>query len=111
MRSIPVILAFSVLAWPSLAAAGEVFGKVTVNGGPVKEGTQVAAKCGSVAYPAVGTDKTGTYHLVLNESGKCTLTVTHLGQAASVDVVSFDDAVQADLVLATEAGKLTVRRK
>jgi hypothetical protein len=111
MSRIPLVFAFSVLALPSLAAAGEVFGKVTANGAPVKEGTPVAAKCGAVAYPAAVTDKTGTYHLVLNESGKCTLTVTHLGQAASVDVVSFDDAVEADLVLATEGGKLTVRRK
>jgi len=111
MRSIPVFATYALLTLPSLAAAGEVFGKVTANGAPVKEGTSVAAKCGSVAYPAAVTDKTGTYHLVLNESGKCTLTVTHLGQAASVDVVSFDDAVQADLVLATEGGKLTVRRK
>lgn len=99
------------LAVPAVASAGEVFGKVTMNGTAVKDGATVAAKCGATTYPPAAVDKTGTYHLVLNEAGKCTLTVTQLGQSATVDVVSFDDAVQADLALSIEAGKLVARRK
>jgi len=49
--------------------------------------------------------------LVLNEAGKCALTVTQLGQSATVDVVSFDDAVQADLALSVEGGKPGARRR
>lgn len=99
------------LALPSLAAAGEVYGKITSNGVAVGEGTEIAAKCGAKAYPAVKTDKTGSYHLVIAESGKCTLTVTQKGLSANLDVVSFDDAAQADIVLETKDGKLTARRK
>ena len=97
-------------AVPTLASAGEVFGKITLNGAAA-EGTTVAAKCGDKSYPAVSTDKTGTYHIVIAGAGKCTFTVTSKGQSADVAVVSYDDAAQADLVLESKDGKLTARRK
>jgi len=99
------------LALPSLAAAGEVYGKITTGGAAVGEGTEVSAKCGAKAYPAVKTDKTGSFHLVVAENGKCTLTVTQKGQSATVEVVSYDEGAQADVVLETKDGKLTARRK
>ena len=99
------------VALPSLAAAGEVYGKITSGGAAVGEGTEVAAKCGAKSYPAVKTDKTGSYHLVVAETGKCTLTVTQKGQAASLEVVSYDEGAQADIVLETKDGKLAARRK
>ena len=98
-------------ALPTLASAGEVYGKVTLAGSAVGEGTEIAAKCGAKAYPAVKTDKTGSFHLVVAETGKCTLTVTQKGQSASLEVVSYDEGAQADIVLETKDGKLTARRK
>jgi hypothetical protein len=59
----------------------------------------------------VKTDKSGSFHLVIAETGKCTLTINHKGQSATVDVASYDDAAQADLVLESKDGKLTARRK
>ena len=102
--------ALVVVAVPTLASAGEVFGKITLNGAPA-DGTTVSAKCGDKSYPAVTADKTGTYHIVIAGAGKCTFTVTSKGQAADVGIVSFDDAAQADLVLESKDGKLTARRK
>ena len=99
------------IALPTLASAGEVYGKVTLAGSAVGEGTEIAAKCGAKAYPAVKTDKTGTFHLVVAETGKCTLTVTQKGQSASLEVVSYDEGAQADIVLESKDGKLTARRK
>jgi len=99
------------LALPSLAAAGEVYGKITSGGAAVGEGTEVSAKCGAKAYPAVKTDKTGSFHLVVAETGKCALTVTQKGQSATLDVVSYDEGAQADVVLETKDGKFTARRK
>jgi len=99
------------IALPSLAAAGEVYGKITAGGAAVGEGTEVAAKCGAKSYPAVKTDKTGSFHLVVAEAGKCTLTVTQKGQSATLDIVSYDEGAQADIVLETKDGKLTARRK
>ena len=110
MKKLATSLAL-LFALPSLAAAGEVYGKITSGGAPVGEGTEVSAKCGAKAYPAVKTDKTGSFHLVVTEPGKCTLTVTQKGQSAALEVVSYDEGAQADVVLETKDGKLTARRK
>lgn len=110
MKKIAPTLAL-LLALPSFATAGEFYGKITLAGATVGEGTEVAAKCGAKAYPAVKTDKTGSFHLVVAETGKCTLTVTQKGQSASLDVVSYDEGAQADIVLETKDGKLSARRK
>ena len=110
MRKLVAIAVFCAAA-TTLASAGEVLGKITTAGASVGEGTEVAAKCGGKSYPAVKTDKTGSYHLVIAETGKCTLTVTYKGQTADIDVASYDDAAQADLVLEAKDGKLTARRK
>jgi hypothetical protein len=98
-------------ALPTVAAAGEIYGKVTAGGAAVGEGTEISAKCGATAYPAVKTDKSGSFHLVVKESGKCTLTVSQKGQSASLEVVSYDEGAQADIVLETKDGKLSARRK
>src|SRR5207344_2575003 len=98
------------LAIPTLATAGEVYGKISSGGAAVGEGTEISAKCGATAYPAVKTDKTGSFHLVVKETGKCTLTVTQKGQSASLEVVSYDEGAQADIVLETKDGKLAARR-
>jgi hypothetical protein len=110
MKKLVTTLAL-MIALPSLAAAGEVYGKITAGGAAVGEGTEVAAKCGAKSYPAVKTDKTGSFHLVVAETGKCTLTVTQKGQSATLEVVSYDEGAQADIVLETKDGKLAARRK
>jgi len=110
MKKVLTTLAL-MIALPTLASAGEIYGKITAGGAPAGEGIDVAAKCGAKTYPAVKTDKTGSYHLVVTETGKCTLTVTQKGQSASVDVNSYDEGAQADLVIETKDGKLSARRK
>ncbi|HKY33474.1 MAG TPA: carboxypeptidase-like regulatory domain-containing protein [Candidatus Polarisedimenticolia bacterium] len=92
------------------ALAGEMYGTVTEAGRPV-EGASVEARCGAKAYPAARTDKGGSYHLAVQEKGKCTLTVQHKGQSPSLEVASYDEGVQIDLVLELKGGAYTVRRK
>lgn len=107
-RTSMLILLFSL---PAMASAGELYGKITADGATVGAGISVAAKCGTKAYPAVQTDATGSFHLVVDEAGKCTLTVTRNGQSASLDVVSYEEGAQADIVLDTKDNKLSARRK
>ena len=95
----------------SVALAGEIFGKVSEGAGAAPEGTEVSVKCADKAYPPVKTDKSGSYHLVTAESGKCTLTVKRGESSASVTVASYDDPIQCDLVIESKAGQLSVRRK
>ena len=108
-RIVPLLTALSLTLAP--AFAGEIYGKIVEGAASVGEGATVEAKCGAKAYPAAKTDKAGSYHVVVSESGKCTLTVKYKGQAASVEIASFEDPVQADLVLELKDGKLAARRR
>jgi hypothetical protein len=109
MRS-PTAFILSLLV-PALAGAGEIYGKITAGAASVAEGAEVTAKCGDRAYPPVKTDKSGSFHLVVAESGKCTLTVAHQGRSAPLEVVSYDEGTQADIVLETRDGQLVARRR
>lgn len=92
-------------------AAGEIYGKVTSGAAAVGEGVPIVARCGEKSYPAVKTDKSGNYHLTVQETGKCVLTVEFQGQKAALDAVSYDEPAQVDVVLETKDGKLQARRK
>ena len=92
------------------AFTGEIYGTIVEGGKSVGEGIAVEAKCGEKAYPAVKSDKVGAYHLAVAEKGKCTITVRHKGQSASLEVASYDEGVQVDLVLELKDGKYAVRR-
>src|SRR5215510_14273581 len=96
----PAILAAILFAIPSTPTfAGEVYGRVTLKGTSVGDGASVAARCAKGSYPARPTDKSGRYHLVVGESGNCTLTVTFQGQSADLAMVSYEDDVQVDIDL------------
>ncbi|MCC7258491.1 MAG: hypothetical protein IT486_08960 [Gammaproteobacteria bacterium] len=106
-RLFPAVLC----VFPVLAGAGEIYGKVSLGAAPAGAGLEVAARCGDRSYPAVKTDATGSYNLVVEETGKCTLTVTREGASASLAVASYEDAAQADIVLEVRDGQLTARRR
>jgi hypothetical protein len=91
--------------------AGEVYGKVTIGGASVGDAATIAAQCGERSYPATQTDKSGSYHLIVGQTGKCSLTVTYKGASVSLDMVSHEDAVQYDIGLEMKDGKLTARRR
>jgi hypothetical protein len=99
------------LLFASPALAGEMYGTITEAGKPVGEGVVVEARCGQTSYPGVKTDKSGTYHLVVQEKGKCTLTVRHKSQTPTIEVASYDEGVQIDLVLEQKEGSYTLKRK
>jgi len=104
------VLAVLLSGW-SLASSGEVYGKIVEGASSVGDAAAVEAKCGAKTYPAVSTDKSGSYRVVLAETGKCTMTVKYKQQSTSLEIASYDDAVQVDLVIAMKDGKLSVRRR
>src|SRR6185295_14336849 len=99
-----MIAAALFLSARSESFAGEVYGKVTTGGTSVGAAASVAAQCGKTSYEAKPTDRSGSYHLILSESGKCTLTVAYKGGSASLDMVSQEDAVQYDIDLELKDG-------
>ena len=112
MKSIRImsVLVMFLSAW-SFVSAGEIYGKIAEGSTPVGEAAAVQVTCGAKAYPDVRSDKTGSYRMVLAETGKCTMTVKYKQQSASLEIASYDDAVQIDLVVVMKDGKLSVRRK
>jgi hypothetical protein len=110
MKKLGGLLVLAALA-PAVSDAGEVFGVVRRDGGQVADGAQVSASCGASSYGPATADKKGAYRLVIGQTGKCTLTVTHGGKSATLEIVSFEDAAQADIVISVDAsGKMTARR-
>ena len=93
------------------AVAGEVYGQIAEGSASVGEAATVAAKCDAKAYAPAKTDKAGSYHLALAESGKCTLTIAYKGQSADLQIATYDEPVQVDIVLETKDGKLSARRR
>jgi hypothetical protein len=98
------------LLFSSSALAGEMYGTITDAGKPVAAGVGVG-QCGQASYPAVKTDKSGAYHLVVKEKGKCQLTVRYKNQSPAIEVASYDEGVQLDLTLELKDGSYTLRRK
>ena len=110
MNRLVALIAVAAGMVPVVASAGEVFGVVKQSSGVV-EGADVAASCGDKTYGPVKTDKKGSYRLAIAQTGKCTLNIAHGGKSATMNVVSFDDATQTDVVLTVGAdGKLTAKR-
>ena len=96
------------VAVPSLALAGEVYGTINEGGKPVKDGLKVELACGGKSV-AGATDKFGGYRLFAPEEGKCTLTLTIGDEKPSVAVQSFSDSARYNLVLEKKDGKYTLR--
>lgn len=90
------------------APAGEVFGDLRVGEDYVKE-ANLELKCGEEVVKGK-TDATGSYRLTAKANGKCTISVQHDGQTASVDVVVFDKAARYRLVLEKKGDTWTLRR-
>jgi hypothetical protein len=90
------------------ASAGEVFGDLRVGENYVKEAA-LELKCGDEVVKGK-TDVNGSYRLTAKGSGKCTISVTHEGQTASVDVVVFEKPSRYRLVLEKKGDTWTLRR-
>jgi|SRR6185503_15085612 len=104
-------LALGAALFAPVAFAGEIYGRVLQGSAPAAAGTTVGAKCGDAEYSARPIDAKGSYHIVAGQTGKCTLTVTTKAGSATVDVVSYDEPVEADIALDTKDGKLSARRR
>jgi hypothetical protein len=59
----------------------------------------------------VKTDKAGSFRVVVQEKGKCTVTVRHKGQSPTLEFASYDEGVQVDLVLVADNGTYALKRK
>ena len=103
-----VVLALMIAAVPAAAVAGEIYGTITEQGKPVKEGLAVTVTCGEKAVKGA-TDKNGAYRLFAEEEGKCTLALKVGEETPSTAVHSFSDSARYNLVLEKKDGKYALR--
>ena len=101
-------LALVVVALAFGAPFGEVFGDVRVGEEYVKDAA-IELKCGTEVVKGK-TDASGSYRLTAKGGGKCTISVTHEGQDATVDVVVFEKPARYRLVLEKKGDNWTLRR-
>jgi len=94
----------------SAALAGNVYGSITEGGKPVPQGVKLEVTCGASKYNAE-TNASGGFKLFVKDQGKCSLKVTYQGQSPTLEITSFEGAVQYDLVLEKQGGKYTLKRK
>jgi hypothetical protein len=103
-----LVLLVTILGFPTVAVAGEIYGTIKEEGKPAKEGLKVTVACGEKSI-AGATDKNGSYRLFASEEGKCTLTVQVGSEAPSTAVHSYADSARYNLVLSKKDGKYTLR--
>jgi len=94
------------LATPS--APGEIFGDLR-EADKYIAGAKLELRCGAETA-AVQTDSTGSYRVRVKSGGRCSLTVTHEGQTASLEIVVFDQPARYRLVLELREGKYVLKR-
>jgi hypothetical protein len=99
-----------VLGLAAQAFAGKIYGTITEGGKPVAQGVKVDVTCGTNNYSAQ-TDSGGAFNLFSPDKGKCGLKVTYQGQTPSLEINSFDGAVQYDLILEKQGTQYTLKRK
>ncbi len=94
----------------SAVMAGEIFGTIEDGGKPVPAGTKVEVAAAGNKY-AGETDNFGAYRIVVNDKGKCTLTVIYKDQKPVTSIFSYDKPTRYDWMLETVDGKLALKRK
>ena len=92
------------------AFAGKIYGSITEAGKPIAQGVKVDVTCGSNTYSAQ-TDAYGAFNLFATDKGKCVLKITYQGQMPSIDINSYDNSVQYDLILEKQGTQYTIKRK
>jgi len=99
-----------VLGLAASAFAGKIYGSITEGGKPVAQGVKVEVTCGSNNYDAQ-TDPYGAFNLFAMDKGKCMLKVFYQGQTPSIEINSYDNSVQYDLILEKQGANYTLKRK
>ncbi|MCC6317270.1 MAG: hypothetical protein IT361_06205 [Gemmatimonadaceae bacterium] len=88
--------------------AGEIFGDVRIGEKYVAK-APIQMACGADTVRAV-TDDAGSFRLASKGSGKCVVTLTYEGKAASVDVVVFEKPARYRLILERKDGGYVLKR-
>ena len=104
------ILSLLILVFTVQAFAGKIYGSISEGGKPVAQGVKVEVVCGTNNYPSQ-TDAYGAFNIFATDKGKCLMKVSYQGQTPSIEVNSYDNSVQYDLILEKQGGQYSLKRK
>ena len=105
-----ILLIFLIVCLSSFGFAGNVHGTITENGKPLPQGVKVEVACGS-NNTAATTDAYGAYKMFVADKGKCTLKLSYGGQSPSLEITSFDGAIEYNLLVEKQGDKYTLKRQ
>lgn len=91
------------------AVAGEIYGTVSMEGGPVAQGVRVEVQVSDKVYRTT-TNQRGGYRLFVSERGRGVMRVYLANSAPSIAVFSSTASVRYDLLLVREQGVLRLKR-
>ena len=109
MKRYCLLLLFT-FGFATQAFSGKIYGSITEAGKAVPAGVKVEVTCGTNNYSAQ-TDSYGAFNLFANDKGKCVLKVAYQGQMPSIEINSYDNSVQYDLILEKQGTQYTLKRK
>ena len=105
-----ILVVALILGFTAQAFAGKIHGSITEGGKPLPQGEKIEVICGGETYSAQ-TDAYGAFNLFAKTQGKCTLKLAYQGQNPSIEINSYEGAVQYDLLLERQNGQYTLKRK
>ena len=94
-------MAGAAAAAPAIALASTLFGTITVNGGPAGV-RPLKVTCPNLPPVPINTDRAGSYRVVINFTGRCTLQVDP-PNGPTATVVFHPDGTRYDFDLAQGA--------
>ena len=104
------ILAVLIFAFAAEAFAGKIYGSISEGGKAIGQGVKVEVSCGTNNYTAQ-TDTYGAFNIFATDKGKCVLKVSYQNQTPSIEVNSYDNSVQYDLILEKQGDQYMLKRK
>lgn len=93
-----ILLCLAVAACPESLFGGPIYGAISYNGGPLR-GATVAVTCAGRKDGPVPTRDDGSYRVIVQQEGRCTMTVSGGFGSASAEVVSSGNAAKYNFVV------------
>jgi len=88
-----ILLCLAVAACPDSLFGGPIYGSISYNGGALR-GATVTVTCAGRRDGSVPTRDDGSYRVIVQQEGRCTMTVSGTFGSASGEVVSSGNAAK-----------------
>jgi hypothetical protein len=92
------------------AFGGEIYGTIKEGDKPVGKDVPVEIKSSAKTYSTV-TDEFGNYRVIVNETGKCSITIKFKDESVSAELQSYWNSARFDWALEKNGDKYSLKRQ